>query len=30
MLNYLKITNLSVGLIMNFKHTKLEWKRFVL
>ena len=27
MLNYLKITNLRVGLILNFKHSKLEWKR---
>ena len=30
MLNYLKITGLKVGLIMNFKHAKLEWKRIVL
>ena len=30
MLNYLKITNLSVGLILNFKHPKLEWERIVL
>ena len=29
-LNYLKITNLKVGLILNFKHPKLEWVRFVL
>lgn len=29
MLNYLKITGLSVGLIINFKHAKLEWKRVV-
>lgn len=28
-LNYLKITGLSVGLIINFKHAKLEWKRVV-
>ena len=27
MLNYLKITGLKVGLIINFKHAKLEWKR---
>jgi GxxExxY protein len=27
MLNYLKITGLKVGLILNFKHAKLEWKR---
>src|SRR5271169_5803974 len=25
MLNYLRITNLRVGLIINFKHAKLEW-----
>lgn len=30
MLNYLKITNLRVGLILNFKHARLEWKRIVL
>ena len=30
MLNYLKITNLRVGLILNFKRAKLEWKRIVL
>ncbi|MCB1236444.1 MAG: GxxExxY protein [Verrucomicrobiae bacterium] len=30
MLNYLKITNLPVGLIVNFKRPKLEWKRVVL
>lgn len=29
-LNYLKIANLNVGLIINFKHPKLEWERFVL
>jgi len=29
-LNYLKITNLRVGLIFNFKHSKLEWQRIVL
>ena len=27
MLNYLKITGLKVGLIINFKHAKLEWVR---
>ena len=30
MLNYLKITNMPVGLILNFKRAKLEWKRVVL
>ncbi|MCB1090471.1 MAG: GxxExxY protein [Verrucomicrobiae bacterium] len=30
MLNYLKITGLSVGLILNFKRPKLEWRRVVL
>ena len=30
MLNYLKITGLKVGLIINFKHARLEWKRVVL
>ncbi len=30
MLNYLRITGLRVGLIINFKHAKLEWKRVVL
>lgn len=30
MLNYLRITNLRVGLILNFKHAKLEWERLVL
>ncbi len=29
MMNYLKITGLKVGLILNFKHSKLEWKRIV-
>ncbi len=29
-INYLKITGLRVGLILNFKHAKLEWKRIVL
>ena len=30
MLNYLKITGLPVGLILNFKRSKLEWKRVIL
>ena len=30
MLNYLRITNLRVGVILNFKHRKLEWERLVL
>ena len=30
MLNYLKITGLKVGLIINFKKARLEWKRIVL
>ncbi|HAL92666.1 MAG TPA: GxxExxY protein [Verrucomicrobia bacterium] len=29
-LNYLKITGFRVGLILNFKHAKLQWKRVVL
>ena len=29
MMNYLKITGLRVGLILNFKRSKLEWKRVV-
>ena len=29
-LNYLRITRLPVGLIINFKRAKLEWKRVVL
>lgn len=29
MLNYLKITGLKVGLIINFKHPKLYWERVV-
>ena len=28
-LNYLKGTNLKVGIILNFKHSKLEWKRII-
>jgi GxxExxY protein len=30
MMNYLKITGLKVGLILNFRRSKLEWKRIVL
>ena len=30
MLNYLRITKLPVGLILNFKHAKLEFERIVL
>ena len=30
MLNYLRITRLPVGLIINFKKPKLEWERIVL
>src|SRR5437773_37698 len=30
MLNYLRITRLPVGLILNFKHPRLEWERIVL
>ena len=29
MLNYLKITSLPVGLIINFKRARLQWKRVV-
>ncbi len=29
-INYLKITNLHVGLLLNFKHAQLEWKRMVI
>ena len=29
-INYLKITGLRVGLILNFKRARLEWKRVVL
>ena len=29
-LNYLKITGLKVGLVLNFKYAKLEWQRYVL
>jgi GxxExxY protein len=30
MTNYLRITKLRVGLILNFKHARLEWERIVL
>jgi GxxExxY protein len=30
MLNYLRITGLPVGVILNFKHARLEWERLVL
>lgn len=30
MLNYLRITRLRVGVILNFKNAKLEWERIVL
>jgi len=30
MLNYLRITGLEVGLILNFRRAKLEWERIVL
>ncbi|HXG38555.1 MAG TPA: GxxExxY protein [Bacteroidota bacterium] len=30
MLNYLRITGLKVGVIINFKNRKLEWERIVL
>jgi GxxExxY protein len=30
MLNYLKMTKLRVGVILNFKNPKLEWERVVL
>ncbi len=29
MLNYLKITDLNIGLLLNFKHSTLQWKRIV-
>jgi hypothetical protein len=29
-LNYLRITALRVGVILNFKHRKLEWERIAL
>lgn len=30
MLNYLRITKLRVGLILNFRHARLEWERVVI
>lgn len=30
MLNYLRITGLKVGLILNFKRPRLEWERMIL
>jgi len=30
MLNYLKVTDLKLGILLNFKHSKLEWRRVVL
>jgi GxxExxY protein len=30
MLNYLRITKLRVGVILNFKNPKLDWERLVL
>ena len=30
MLNYLRVTGLRVGVILNFKHRKLEWERIAL
>jgi hypothetical protein len=30
MLNYFRITGLPAGVILNFKHAKLEWERLVL
>ena len=30
MLNYLRITGRHVGVILNFKHSKLEWQRIAL
>ena len=30
MLNYLRITKLRVGVILNFKNAKLEWERLIL
>ncbi|GJQ59325.1 MAG: GxxExxY protein [Candidatus Scalindua sp. AMX11] len=29
-INYLKIIGLRVGLVLNFKHAKLEWERIIL
>ena len=30
MLNYLRITGLPAGVVLNFKHARLEWERLVL
>lgn len=30
MINYLRVTGLPVGLILNFKRARLEWERVVL
>ena len=30
MMNYLKVTKLPVGLILNFRHPRLQWERVVL
>jgi GxxExxY protein len=30
MINYLRITKLRVGVLLNFKHAKLEWERIAL
>lgn len=30
MINYLRISKLAIGLIINFKHARLEWERVVL
>jgi GxxExxY protein len=29
LINYLKLSNMQVGYLMNFNSTRLEWKRFV-
>ena len=29
-LNYLRVSNLSLGLVLNFKNSKLEWQRVIL
>ena len=30
MLNYLRVTKLRVGLILNFRRPRLEWERLIL
>ena len=30
MMNYLRITGLRLGYIINFKHAKLQWERVIL